>query len=51
MKEILMTLFKAWLFYKPEKYIFHQEKINFLKYVIIPGGLSIDLSKINIILE
>jgi hypothetical protein len=51
MKEILMALFKARLFYKPEKYTFHQEKIDFLGYVIIPGGLSMDSSKVNTILE
>jgi len=31
--------------------MFYQEKIDFLGYVIIPGGLSMDLSKVNIILE
>jgi Reverse transcriptase (RNA-dependent DNA polymerase)/RNase H-like domain found in reverse transcriptase len=50
-KKILMALFKAQLFCKPEKCAFHQEKVDFLGYVITPGGLSMDPSKVNTILE
>ena len=46
-----MALIKAQLLYKPEKYKFYKEKIEFLGYMITPGGLSIDPIKVNIILD
>ena len=39
------------LLYKLEKYEFYKEKVEFLGYIVTPGGLLIDLTKVNIILK
>ena len=46
-----MALMKAQLLCKPEKCEFHKKKVEFLGYVIIPGGLSMDPTKVNTILD
>jgi hypothetical protein len=51
MEKVLITLRKAQLLYKPEKCEFYKEKVKFLGYVIIPGGLSINPTKVNTILD
>lgn len=50
-KEVLMALMKAQLLCKPEKCEFHKEKVEFLGYVVTPGGLSMDPTKVNTILD
>ncbi len=51
MREVLIALREAQLLYKPEKCKFHKEKVEFLGYVVTLGGLSIDLTKVNAILD
>ncbi len=48
---MLGALGKAQLLYKLEKCKFYKEKVKFLEYIITLGGLSINLIKVNIILN
>jgi hypothetical protein len=50
-RDILTALKKARLLCKPEKCEFHTRRVDFLGYVITPGGISMDPSKVNKVLE
>jgi hypothetical protein len=39
------------LLYKLEKCEFHKGKVEFLGYIVTPGGLLIDLTKVNTIFK
>ncbi len=51
MRKVLVTLRKAQLLYKPEKYKFYKKKVKFLGYIITLGGLFINPIKVNAILN
>jgi len=50
-REILETLQKARLFYKPEKCEFHTKEVEFLGHIVTPGHLGIDPRKLTIVKE
>jgi len=49
MKEILRRLWENWLYASPTKYVFYQDRIEFLGFVLGADGLRIDESKIQTI--
>ena len=51
MKEVLRRLWENWLYISPTKYVFHQDKIEFLDFVLEADGLRMDESKIQTIQE
>jgi hypothetical protein len=50
-KDILETLWKARLFYKPEKCEFYIKEVEFLGYIITLGYLGIDPKKVTAVKE
>jgi len=48
-KEVLKYLYKAGLYAKAEKYEFHSELVEYLKYILSPSGLTISDDKVKII--
>jgi hypothetical protein len=50
-KTVLRALKAARLLCKPEKCEFFTKKVEFLGYIVTPGGLSMDVGKVNAILE
>ena len=50
-REVLRRLWENWLYASPTKYVFHQDRIEFLGFVLGADGLRIDESKIQIIQE
>jgi len=50
-KKVLRRLRENWLYASPTKYVFHQDRIEFLGFVLGADGLRIDESKIQTIQE
>ena len=48
-KEVLKCLHKAGLYTKAEKYKFHSESVEYLKYILSPSGLTVSDNKVKII--
>ena len=48
-KEVLKHLYKADLYAKAEKYKFHSELVEYLRYILSPFGLTMSDDKIKII--
>ena len=50
-KEVLQALQESGLFAKLEKYEFSVDIVEFLRYIVNPIGIAIDLSQITIVIK